>query len=378
MDQLDLVLQSFTACSQADGLLDMGASILTTSLQSLIACGTKLWLDSIDPDLVRSNRELGATGATSNPVIVSDLLKTGRFDAELDELLQGGLSDADIAWRMTDKLVKQAQDVFLPVWQETNGNDGYVSFELDPLLEDPQLGLPHAERVAQYIELGKQWATGHQNRMIKVPATPAGLESLEELAASGVTLNVTLIFSPRQYQAARDACWRGAQRRASLEQFKSVYSIFVSRVDVYTEKHVAHLSNEAQGQVGIVNAKRIWAENKKFWSDNHTALQQEMIFASTGTKKPEDPATKYVAAFAGSDIETNPPATNEAVQASGMTFSPMVDQLVGTDVLAEIDREIDMAHMEQVLMEEGIKKFADPQKGLLAQIAEKRTQLAAS
>lgn len=378
MVRLDLVLHSLTVCSQADWLLDMGASILTTSLQSLIACGTKLWLDSIDPDLVRSNRELGATGATSNPVIVSDLLKTGRFDAELDELLQRGLSDSDIAWRMTDKLVKQAQDVFLPVWQETNGNDGYVSFELDPLLEDPQLGLPHAERVAQYIELGRQWATGHQNRMIKVPATPAGLESLEELAASGVTLNVTLIFSPRQYQAARDACWRGAQRRASLDQFKSVYSIFVSRVDVYTEKHVAHLSNEAQGQVGIVNAKRIWAENKNFWSDNHTALQQEMIFASTGTKKPEDPATKYVAAFAGSDIETNPPATNEAVQASGMTFSPMVDQLVGTDVLAEIDREIDMAHMEQVLMEEGIKKFADPQKGLLAQIAEKRTQLAAS
>ncbi len=123
------------------------------------------------------------------------------------------------------------------------------------------MALSHAERVAEYIELGKEWAEAHRNRMIKVPATPAGLDALEELAAAGVTLNVTLIFSQRQYSAARDAIWRGAQRRKSLDGFKSVYSIFVSRVDVYTEKHVPSLSPAAQGQVGIVNAKRIWMEN---------------------------------------------------------------------------------------------------------------------
>ena len=115
------------------------------------------------------------------------------------------------------------------------------------------------------------------------------MAALEELCAAGVTLNVTLIFSMRQYEAARDAVWRGAQRRKSLEHFKSVYSIFVSRVDVYTEKHVPELSAAAQGQVGIVNAKRIWQENQKFWADKGTPLKQEMIFASTGTKKPEDP-----------------------------------------------------------------------------------------
>ena len=91
--------------------------------------------------------------------------------------------------------------------------------------------------------------------MIKVPATPAGLDALEELAAAGVTLNVTLIFTMRQYEAARDAIWRGAQRRKSLDRFKSVYSIFVSRVDVYTEKHVPELSPAAQGQVGIVGVE---------------------------------------------------------------------------------------------------------------------------
>ena len=346
-------------------------------LQSLIACGTKLWLDSIDPDLVRSNRALGATGATSNPIIVGDLIKTGRFDAELDGLLKEGLDDNAIAWRMTDALVRKAQDVFHPAWEATRGNDGYVSFELDPLLEDPEKGPPHADRVARYIALGKQWAAGHDNRMIKVPATPAGFDALEELSAAGVTLNVTLIFSPRQYRAAREAIWRGAQRRKSLDRFKSVYSIFVSRVDQYTEKHAPQLSPAAQGQVGIVNAKRIWAENREFWTAKKLPLQQEMIFASTGTKNPNDPPTKYVAAFAGSDIETNPPATNEAVEKSGLTFTRQIEQLPPPAVLDEIDRTIKMEHLEATLMAEGIKKFADPQQGLLALIAKIRSARAA-
>ena len=148
------------------------------SLQSLIATGTKLWLDSIDPDLVTKNRALGASGATSNPIIVSDLIKTGRFDKDLMDLIEQGLDDETIAWEITDSLVRNAQAVFLSVWQQTNGNNGYVSFELDPLLEDVINPLPHAERVSRYIELGKKWATGHTNRMIKVPATPAGLTAL--------------------------------------------------------------------------------------------------------------------------------------------------------------------------------------------------------
>ena len=127
---------------------------MTSPLKSLIACGTKLWLDSIDPELVLASRELGATGATSNPVIVSDLLRTGRFDDQLDKLLQQGFSDSEIAWQMTDQLVQDAQEVFLPVWQQTRGNDGYVSFELDPLLEDPESGPPITERVQEYIRLG--------------------------------------------------------------------------------------------------------------------------------------------------------------------------------------------------------------------------------
>lgn len=348
---------------------------MTSPLQSLVAAGTKLWLDSIDPDLVVRNRALGATGATSNPIIIADLLKTGRFDAEIVELAGRGLDDNAIAWEMTDRLVRRAQEVFLPVWEQTRGDDGYVSFELDPLLEDVQLGPPHARRVARYVELGKQWSAGHKNRMIKVPATPAGLACLEELAAHGVSLNVTLIFSTRQYREAREAVWRGARRRPNgLAGFKSVYSIFVSRLDVYTEKACPTLSPAAQGQVGIVNAKRIWQENRDFWAKQQTPLRQEMIFASTGTKKPEDAPWKYVDAFAGSDIETNPPATNDAVEKSGRAFTRQVDRLPSAEVLAEIDRTVDMQRLEEVLMQEGLAKFADPFKALVKLIGEKRAK----
>ena len=341
-------------------------------IQSLLATGTKLWLDSIDPELVRANQATGATGATSNPIIVADLLATGRFDAEIGRLVAQGLDDAQIAWQMTDQLVRNAQEVFLPVWQQTGGNDGYVSFEVDPLLEDPEFGVAHEKRVSEYVRLGRQWSTGHRNRMIKVPATPAGLDALEELVAAGVTVNVTLIFSSRQYCQACEAVWRGAQRRENLNGFKSVYSIFVSRLDVYTEKAVPQLSPAAQGMVGILNAKRIWAENQQYWSERPTPLRQEIVFASTGTKKPSDPPWKYVEAFAGSDIQTNPPATNEAVAKSDCVFTRQVDRLPAATTTEEIDRLVDMEKLESTLMAEGIAKFANPQKALLAMVAKKR------
>jgi len=350
---------------------------MTTPLESIVQAGSKLWLDSVDPDLIASNFALGASGATSNPIIISDLVKSGRYDQSLAHLLNDEqLSAHDAAWKLNDQVVAEAQQTFLPIWKKTAGNDGYVSFELNPLLEDPEGNLPHADRVSKYIAEGVKWSEGHDNRMIKVPATPAGLESLEELAALGVPLNVTLVFSMRQYQEARDAIWRGAQRLPNLDRFKSVYSIFVSRVDVYTEKHVPQLSPAAQGMVGILNAKEIWRENQGFWELHQSPLQHEIVFASTGTKKPGDPPWKYVEAFVGSDIQTNPPATNAAVEESGRTFARSVDQFPPEEVVEEIHREVDIEKMEAVLIEEGIQKFADPQKALLQLVEERAASLA--
>lgn len=348
---------------------------MSSGLASLVDCGTRLWLDSVDPDEVQRYRKLGATGATSNPVIVADLIKSGRFDDKLGELLELDPSDEAVAWAMTDHLVCEAQRVFRAQWEQSRADDGYVSFELDPLLEDKAQAPPHAERVRRYIDLGKQWSAEHANRMIKVPATAAGLEALEELAAAGVALNVTLIFSERQYVAARDAIWRGAQRRRSLDTFKSVYSIFISRVDVYTKKHVPSLSPAAQGQVGLVNAKRLWQLNQAFWSQHRTPCRQEIIFASTGAKLPGQAADFYVQALAGSDIQTNPPDTNAAVQESGKTYTRQVDRLPAEHVLAEIDAKVDHQAMEDTLLAEGVAKFADPFKKLLDLIASKRKAL---
>lgn len=345
------------------------------SLKSLIDSGTKVWLDSVDPEQVRKNRARGVTGATSNPIIISDILKTGAFDEQITRLMDEGLDDKAIAWKMTDKLVSDAQAVFRDVWERTGANDGYVSFELDPLLEDTELAPPLKQRIEQYIELGRQYAKGHDNRMIKVPATEAGLAALEQLAAEGVTLNVTLIFSQRQYLAARDAIWRGVQKRKDLSRFKSVYSIFISRVDVYTEKHVPELSDEAQGLVGILNVKELWRENQAFWRDKHLPLQQEIIFASTGAKLDWQAEDYYVEHLAGSDIMTNPPETNDAIERSDKTYTRQVDKLPPQAVLDEIAQKVDPAKMEAKLMEEGLAKFADPFKKLLKTIAEKRKDL---
>lgn len=349
---------------------------MATGIASLIESGSKIWLDSVDPDEVVKNKALGCTGATSNPIIIAGLIESGRFDETLATFAAEGVSDEDLAWKMTDHLVREAQSQFHDVWRATAGDDGWVSFELDPLLEDPKNPLPHEQRVARYIELGEQWAKGHDNRMIKVPATEAGLDALEELAALGLTLNVTLIFSKRQYEAARDAVWRGRQRYGKLDSFKSVYSIFVSRVDVYTGQHVPDLSEQAQGRVGVLNAKQIGIDNAAFWADKGLKLKQEMIFASTGKKLDWQAEDYYIAELAGSDIQTNPPATNAAIDAQADSYTARSRSLPDAAVVQEIADKVDMARLEQTLMDEGTAKFADPHHKLIQTIADKRGSLA--
>lgn len=185
-------------------------------------------------------------GATSNPAIISAIVERGSLDDEIESLIATGLDNESVAWRLTDELVTDAENKFKPIHTAIAGNAGWVSFELDPLLEDTSLGLSDQDRTARYIELGKHYSQGHSNRMIKVPATAAGIFALEELAAADVTLDVTLIFTEDQDCRAREAVWRGAQQRSSLADLKSVYSIFVSRIDVYTDLEIPNLQPEAQ------------------------------------------------------------------------------------------------------------------------------------
>ena len=343
------------------------------SLASLMTTGTKVWLDGVEPDEIEKNRAWGITGATSNPTIVSKIIGRGHFDGRIRELIEQGLTDDQIAWELDDELVKSAQKVFLPAWERTKGNDGYVSFELDPLIEDEAAGLDSSER-SEAIRRTRREMVGRAQ------------EPHDQSSGFGCRPGRAGAARRRRRHDQRDAdvhrttvptrsrcdLARGGRREDGLHDFKSVYSIFVSRVDVYTEEHVPDLSPAAQGMVGIVNAKRIWRENQEFWKDKGLRLQQEIVFASTGVKKPGDPPDKYVEAFAGGDIQTNPPATNEAVEKSPKTYIRHIDQMPAPSIVSEIDRKVDMANLERVLMAEGIKKFVDPQKALLELIAKKR------
>ena len=128
---------------------------MSSSLKSLIDCGTKLWLDSVDPELVVANRELGATGATSNPIIIADLIKSQKFDADMAALFAANPDNEAVTWQLTDQIVRQAGEVFLPVFQQSKGNDDYVSFELDPLLEDSACQLSVDEKAKKYVSLAQ-------------------------------------------------------------------------------------------------------------------------------------------------------------------------------------------------------------------------------
>lgn len=347
-------------------------AVMKSPLKHLSSIGTKLWVDSVDLGLVAADVPRGATGATSNPVIIEGLVRAGHGKDVLEYGLRSGLDHEAIAWQLTDHLVTAVETHLRPIFERTGADDGYVSFELDPLIEDPALALPHEERVRRYVELGKHWSNNHPNRMIKVPATPAGIAALTPLAAAGVPLNVTLLFSRRQYVAARSAVLAGIQQRGVRLPYKSVYSIFVSRLDVYAEANVPGLSKAAAQMVGILNAKRIWAENRAFWAEHRLPLQQEIVFASTGVKDSSLAPWRYVEELAGGDIQTNPPATNAALEASGVLVEANLAKLPDSKIINEIDAKVDMSRLEAALMVDGIHKFVTPQRALLAAIAASR------
>ena len=324
-----------------------------TPIQSLIASGSKVWLDSVDPEEVARNRSWGITGATSNPIIVADLVKTGR----LDERPRRGSSrrgwmitrwpgERPICWSAMPRRYSRQSTRRRAAMMVTSALSSTRFWKTLSQARRPAESRNASTRKSERgatSSWASSWSHGHRNRMIKVPATESGLAALEELAAAGVTVNVTLTFTPRQYVAARDALWRGASG-GSRWTASSRSTASSSAGLTSTQKSTSPgLSAAAQGQLGIVNAKRIWRMNQEFWADKKLPLNQEIVFASTGPKKASEPPWKYVEAFAGSGIETNPPKINAAIQASGRAFPRSIDRMPPDEVLAELDAKVDMA-----------------------------------
>ena len=339
---------------------------MASPLESLIACGTKLWLDSVDPELVRLNRSRGATGATSNPIIISNLIKSGHYGAQLDRLLaaegmtgeEGGVAIGRPGgpYRAGGIPTGVAGDARRRRLRELRTRSAAGGSRLPAIAG----GADRAVRRAGQAVGGRAQEPHDQG------ASHAGRAG----GARGV------VRSGRDAQRdadLHDAPVRGGPRGRvgaapsggdSLEAFKSVYSIFVSRVDVYTQKHVPELSPAAQGEVGIVGAKRLWLSNQEYWArPAHPAPPRDHL-RQHGHEDAGRPAVEVRRGAGPAAISRrNPPATNEAVEASGRVFHRRVGQLPPAEVLAEIDGKVDVSRLEDQLMREGGGQVRRPAEG---------------
>ena len=355
-----------------------------------------VWLDYIHRTMLK-NGELksliearGVRGVTSNPTIFEQAI--GKGDAYDDGIaaLGGQGLDTEAAFEavaLDD--IRAACDLFLPIYEMTQGNDGFVSMEVSPrLAHDSEGTLRDARRLWQAI--------GRPNAMIKIPGTAEGLPAITAALADGININVTLLFSVGMYERVIDAYLSGLERRMakgeSLDHVRSVASFFVSRVDTETDKRLEALNKPAQtkpllGTAAVANAKLAYAAYVKHFEGRRFrdlmakgGAVQRPLWASTGTKNPAFSDTKYVDELIGPDtVNTMPPATLEAFADHGL-----VARTVDKDVeqarrqLAAIEAAgVKLDDVTDFLVGDGVKKFADSYTSLLGAVEQKRAKLAA-
>jgi transaldolase len=358
-------------------------------VQSLREAGVSIWLDTLSRQLLETGeferliRELGVSGATSNPTIFAKAITgSDRYDDQLRELTQAGITDPqELFFSIALDDVRRAADLLRPTYEQSGGTDGFVSFECTPDLADDT-----EATIEQALEL---WARLERpNVMIKVPATAAGVPAIEELTVRGVNVNVTLLFSVERYEQVLEAYLRGLERRAKsgepLEQIASVASFFVSRVD---SKADAQLPAESplRGRIAIANAHRAYARYlSRFGNDRWRALQedgarpQKPLWASTGTKDPTYPDVLYVERLiAPGVVNTMPEKTLHAFAEHGNVERALDTDLRETErILHEAERAgLDLGHITNALEREGVDSFCDSYQALLTCIETKRGAL---
>ena len=353
--------------------------------QMLHDLGQSLWLDNITRDLLRSGTlkryidELSVTGLTSNPTIFDHAIKNSTaYDDAIRDRLAHGKSGEGLFFELALEDLRQAADLFQPVYDRTNGLDGRVSLEVSPLLAHDT-----ASTLAQAKDLFARAA--RPNLFIKIPGTPEGLPAIEEAIFAGVPINVTLLFSREQYVASAEAFLRGIERRiaAGLKpNVDSVASLFVSRWDgAVAGKVPAALTN----QLGIAIARRTYVAYRNLLSSprwqrayNYGARPQRMLWASTGTKDPKASDVLYIEALAAPfTVNTIPDATLKAFADHGKVDAPMpADGGDCEEVLAQIAKAgINIDALAAQLQDEGAKSFSKSWDDLMAVIASKTEAL---
>lgn len=358
---------------------------MSNPIPELTALGQSLWYDNIQRRLLE-NGELAAMiargdirGVTSNPSIFHNAIaKSNDYDSALTPLAMSGWSSEQIFWQLAVEDIQAACDLFLPLYEQTDGADGYVSLEVSPTLANDSEGT-----ISQARHL---WQTvGRPNLMIKIPATKAGIPAIRQAIAAGINVNVTLIFSLERYQEVMDAYLTGLEDRllagGEVERIHSVASFFVSRVDTKIDPKLPE-DSPLRGKAAIANAKLAYDEFRKvFGGPRFGKLQmakanlQRPLWASTSTKNPNYPDTIYVDNLIGpATVNTVPPQTLVAFREHGRAAHTIMEGLdEARQQIAELEqRGISMDVVTRELEEEGVKAFADAFTALLATVEERR------
>jgi transaldolase len=350
--------------------------------------GQRLWLDNITRQLLQSGtleryiRELSVTGLTSNPTIFEHAIASGTlYDESIRVLTAAGLSGEALFFELALEDLTQAAELFRPIFDASEGADGWVSLEVSPLLAHDATG---TSRAAASLHAKAACA----NLLIKIPGTPEGIVAIEESIFAGIAVNVTLLFSSDHYLAAAQAYMRGLERRAALGlglKIGSVASLFVSRWDVAADQAIA---GPFRNRLGIAIAARAYkAYRELLTSDRWKKLEaagarpQRLLWASTGTKDPAAPDTLYVEALAAErTIDTIPEKTLLAYADHGKVSERLLEETsYAEDIIAKFRHEgLDDDALAARLQREGVAGFAKSWRTLLARIGEKSRPVASA
>jgi transaldolase len=354
--------------------------------QLLHDLGQSLWLDNITRDLLDSGTlkryidELSVTGLTSNPTIFDHAIKNSTaYDAAIRKKLEEGKSGEELFFELAIEDLTRAADLFRPIYDRTDGVDGWVSLEVSPLL-----AYDTASTLAAAKELHAR--AGRPNLLIKIPGTTEGLPAIEEAIFAGVPVNVTLLFAREHYLAAAEAFLRGIERRidAGLKpDVGSVASVFISRWDVAV---MGKVPDALRDQLGIAVAKRTYKAYRTLLSSprwqrvyNAGARPQRLLWASTGTKDPEASDILYIKALAAPfTVNTMPEGTLKALaEHSELGAILPADGGDCEEVLTQFAKAgINVDALAAQLQDEGAKSFVQSWNDLMAVIASKSAALA--
>ncbi len=366
-----------------------------SNIHGVVAQGQSIWMDEISRQLLEPDGlaalvdGAGVTGVTSNPTIFANsIVRSTDYDEAMRELVGRNADTIEIYTALVTRDIRDACDALNPVWRDAGGADGFVSVEVSPLL---------ANETEATIQEARDWwkRVDRPNLLIKVPATPAGIQAVQKLIGEGISLNVTLIFSLERYQQVMDAYLDGletyAQTGGALSRINSVASFFISRVDTEVDKRLGQIGTEQavalRGKAAIANARAAYGlfletfagERWESLSSRGARIQRP-LWASTSTKDPAYPDTMYIDELVvANTVNTVPVTTIEAYQDHGNPQPPAFGNAEIAEAGATLESlaavGIDYDDVVQVLEDEGVEKFAVSYRELLDSIDQKRVAL---